>query len=52
MAISKTSYVDHIGIGGLHHPPGVGIEGGDVALNPTPWLVEKRAEVIRSLNTC
>ncbi len=46
--ISKTSYVDHIGHGGLHDP-GEGYDGGDRATNPTPWLVAKRAEVVAKL---
>lgn len=50
MAISAVSYVDHIGHGGLHHPASEGFDGGDRALNPTPWLVKKRAEVVAKLN--
>jgi glycosyltransferase involved in cell wall biosynthesis len=50
MAISKESYVDHIGLGGLHHPEDEGLEGGDRAIRPTPWLVAKRAEVIKELS--
>lgn len=50
MAISKVSLVDHIGLGGYHHPPHEGLDGGDRALNPTPWLVEKRAEVVKALS--
>lgn len=49
IAISRTSYVDHIGLGGMHHPPTEGLDGGDRALNPTPWLVRKRAEVVAHL---
>lgn len=49
MAITRTSYVDHIGLGGRHHPEGAGLDGGDRALNPTPWLVKKRAEVVAKL---
>ncbi len=48
-AISQTSYVDHIGHGGLHHPERDGVEGGDRALHPTEWLKVKRAEVIVNL---
>ena len=49
MAVSKVSYVDHIGKGGLHHPLAEGYDGGDRAINPTPWLIEKRAEVVAKL---
>lgn len=49
MAISKVSYVDHIGHGGYHHPADEGYDGGDRALNPTSWLVAKRAEIVREL---
>jgi hypothetical protein len=48
-AVSRTSYVDHLGIGGMHHPPEEGIDGGDRALNPAPDLVEKRAKAIKAL---
>jgi hypothetical protein len=50
MAIARQSVVDHIGHGGMHHPAGEGLEGGDRALNPTPWLVAKRAAVIKQLH--
>jgi hypothetical protein len=33
-AVSRVSYVDHLGIGGMHHPPEEGMDGGDRALNP------------------
>ena len=49
MAIARTSYVDHIGKGGYHHPDGEGYNGGDRCLNPTPWLIDKRAEVVKLL---
>lgn len=49
MAISRVSHVDHIGLGGMHHPTGEGLDGGDRALNPTKWLVAKRTEVVRQL---
>ncbi len=49
MAISEVSYVDHLGFGGIHHPVEEGIDGGDRATNPTPWLVAKRAEVVEKL---
>ncbi len=51
MAISRTSYVDHIGLGGMHHPAGESLDGGDRALNPTAWLVSKRAEVVAKLSS-
>lgn len=50
MAVSRVSYVEHIGHGGIHHPSSVGFEGGDRALNPTPWLVAKRAEIVEELS--
>jgi hypothetical protein len=49
MAIARESVVDHIGWGGMHHPAAEGLEGGDRALNPTPWLVAKRLTVIHQL---
>ncbi len=48
-AISKHSYVDHIGAGGMHHDGSEGYEGGDRCLNPKEWLVQKRAEVVAKL---
>jgi len=48
-AISRTSYVDHIGWRGLHHSESYGICGGDRAENPTPYLVAKRKEIISEL---
>lgn len=50
MAISRVSYVDHIGRGGMHHPESEGLDGGDRALNPTNWLVDKRKEVVAKLS--
>ncbi len=49
MVVSRTSYVDHIGVGGMHHPKDEGYDGGDRALWPSPWLVEKRKEVVAKL---
>jgi hypothetical protein len=49
-AISRVSYCDHLGLGGAHHPVGEGLDGGDRCLNPTPWLVSKRAEVVQALS--
>ena len=49
MAISRTSYVDHIGWKGMHHKEQDGVGGGDRARNPTEWLVRKRAEVVECL---
>lgn len=49
-AVSRTSYVDHLGLGGLHHPAGVGIAGGDVALNPTSALRDMRESAMEILN--
>lgn len=48
-AVTRQSVVDHLGEGGLHHPAGAGLDGGDIALNPTHWLVKKRAEVVAAL---
>lgn len=48
-AVSRVGYIDHIGWGGQRHPAHEGIDGGDRVLNPTPWLVAKRAEVVAEL---
>ncbi len=48
-AVTRTSLCDHIGEGGLRHPDGAGLDGGDRALFPTPWLVAKRAAIIKEL---
>ncbi len=48
-AITRTSYCDHVGIGGLRHPESDGPDGGDRGLSPTPWLVAKRAEIVTAL---
>lgn len=48
-AISRTSYVDHVGWKGLRHPMSEGIEGGDRATNPTLHLQFKRAEIVAKL---
>lgn len=48
-AVSATSYVDHIGWGGLHHPLTDDIDGGDRATNPTHFLQYKRMQVIEAL---
>lgn len=48
-AISRPSYVDHIGFGGMHHPEKEGYDAGDRAVDPTPWLVKKRAEIVKAL---
>lgn len=48
-AVTRTSYVSHIGKGGYHHPESEGWDGGDVPLNPTPWLIAKRAEIVAKL---
>jgi hypothetical protein len=49
-AVTRTSYCDHIGHGGERHPAHEGLDGGDRATNPTPWLVAKRAEVVARLS--
>lgn len=48
-AVSRLSYCDHIGVGGYHHPASEGYNGGDRALSSTPWLVNKRADIVREL---
>lgn len=48
--ISRTSYVDHIGFGGIHHDGSYGFDGGDRALNPSEWLVRKRKEIVEKLS--
>jgi hypothetical protein len=48
MCVARVSHVSHVGVGGLHHGDNP-IDGGDVPLNPTPWLVAKRKEIIESL---
>ncbi len=50
-AISRTSYVDHIGYQGYHHPENEGYDGGDRATNPTRFLIEKRAEIVAKLQS-
>ncbi len=49
-AVSRTSYCDHIGWGGCRHPVNAGLDQGDRALNPMPWLVAKRAEIVSALS--
>jgi hypothetical protein len=49
-AVSRVSYVDHIGAGGQHHDGSEGFDGGDRCLNPTPFLVEKRKEIVAALS--
>ena len=49
--ISRTSYCDHIGLGGERHPAGAGPDEGDRCSNPTPYLVEKRREIMALLST-
>lgn len=50
-AISRASYCEHLGFGGLHHRDEYGVDGGDRARNPTSFLIEKRAEVVKKLST-
>ena len=50
MLITRKSVVDHIGLGGYHHPANEGLDGGDRALNPTEWLVNKRKKVVAVLS--
>jgi hypothetical protein len=49
-AVSRVGYCDHIGLGGLRHPVNEGPDGGDRATSPTPWLIEKRREIIEALS--
>lgn len=49
-AVSRTSYVDHIGWGGIRHPAGAGPDEGDRATNPTHYLQQKRAEIVEALS--
>jgi len=49
-AVSRVSYCDHIGFLGERHPKDAGLDGGDRATAPTPWLVEKRKEIVRMLS--
>lgn len=51
MAVSRMSLCDHISRGGLHHDGSDGYDGGDRATNPTPWLEEKRREIVSCLTT-
>jgi hypothetical protein len=48
-AVSRVGYIDHIGWSGERHPVSEGPDGGDRVINPTPWLVAKRAEVVAKL---
>ncbi len=48
-AVTKVSYTDHLSFGGMHHDGSPGYDGGDRALNPTPFLVEKRKEIVAAL---
>jgi hypothetical protein len=50
MAVSRVSHVDHIGLNGLHDRHPSGHVSTERALNPTDWLVRKRAEVLSMLN--
>lgn len=49
MCIARQSHVSHIGWKGMHHGQNA-IDGGDVPINPTPWLEAKRQEIIAKLN--
>jgi glycosyltransferase involved in cell wall biosynthesis len=48
MATSRVSWLDHLAHGGIHHK-GTGYDSGDRALNPTPWLVERRRQLVAQL---
>lgn len=47
--VSVPSVVEHIGAGGMHHPADAGLEGGDVALQPTEYLQHKRQDIVERL---
>lgn len=47
--VARESCVEHIGWKGAHHKDEYGMDGGDRALNPTPWLVAKRSEILDTL---
>jgi hypothetical protein len=49
-AISRISYLDHIGLGGLRHPINEGPDGGDRATSPTEFLIQKRREIVAALS--
>lgn len=49
MLITRPSYVDHIGFGGIHHPQDEDWNGGDRATEPTPWLITRRKQIINEL---
>lgn len=49
-AVSRKSYVDHIGKGGMHDPKYEGFDGGDRCLNPTFWLETKRTKIVEKLS--
>lgn len=50
-AVTKTSYCEHVGAGGMHHPADAGYDGGDRALNPTPAVAKLRAEIVAKLQS-
>jgi hypothetical protein len=47
--VSDVSCVDHIGAGGMHDRHQSGTVSPERGLNPTPWLVEKRREILANL---
>lgn len=49
MAVSRVSYVDHIGWNGLHDRSEPGFVSTERALAPTEWLMKKRAEILEKL---
>jgi hypothetical protein len=49
MAVSRVSYCDHIGHLGMHDTAERGFVSPERATNPTPWLVNKRREILSNL---
>lgn len=48
-AVSDVSCVDHLGAGGMHDTSEPGCVSRERATNPTPWLIQKRAEILANL---
>jgi len=48
-AVSRVSYCDHIGYGGMHDRNEPGCASNERATNATEWLVKKRVEILSNL---
>lgn len=48
-AVTQTSFTDHLGKFGMHHPKDAGYDEGDRALHPTDWLVNRRREAVKNI---